>query len=330
MGGSDTGSGGGRDPFGPVRWDLVPGRTAVVLIDLQRDFLHPDGWYAQSGVDIGHMRRVIEPTHELVARRTGGRRPADLDAPRLPRRRGRRPVLRAAAVPRRGRPAPGHLGLRPARRARRPRRGLDRREEPPQRLLQHQARARAARAEGGDRAGHGRPHQPVRRRHLARTRCSATSRPIVVEECTGTTLPHLHEPALEMMRVGWCEVRALRRRRRRAGGDRRRRGCAREVRRPLPAGGPAGLPGVGARGRRGRLRPRLAGRRPDAVAGRLRLHDARPRGDGAAGLRRRGHQPADPPPVGDGVRQRHARRPPPRSRACSASAAATTPCARWA
>ena len=32
----------------------------------------------------------------------------------------------------------------------------------------------------------------------------------MVEECTGTTLPHLHEPALEMMRVGWCEVRALR------------------------------------------------------------------------------------------------------------------------
>ena len=32
---------------------------------------------------------------------------------------------------------------------------------------------------------------------------------IVVEECTGTTLPHLHEPALEMMRVGWAEVRGL-------------------------------------------------------------------------------------------------------------------------
>jgi hypothetical protein len=34
-------------------------------------------------------------------------------------------------------------------------------------------------------------------------------RPIVVEDCTGTTLPHLHEPALEMMRVGWAEVRSL-------------------------------------------------------------------------------------------------------------------------
>ena len=34
-------------------------------------------------------------------------------------------------------------------------------------------------------------------------------RPIVVEECTGTTLPHLHEPALEMIRVGWGEVRGV-------------------------------------------------------------------------------------------------------------------------
>jgi nicotinamidase-related amidase len=34
-------------------------------------------------------------------------------------------------------------------------------------------------------------------------------KPIVVEECSGTTLPHLHEPALEMIRVGWGEVRSL-------------------------------------------------------------------------------------------------------------------------
>ena len=34
-------------------------------------------------------------------------------------------------------------------------------------------------------------------------------KPIVIEECTGTTLPHLHGPAIEMMRVGWAEVRAL-------------------------------------------------------------------------------------------------------------------------
>lgn len=34
-------------------------------------------------------------------------------------------------------------------------------------------------------------------------------KPIVIEECTGTSMPHLHDPAIEMMRVGWCEVRDL-------------------------------------------------------------------------------------------------------------------------
>ena len=32
---------------------------------------------------------------------------------------------------------------------------------------------------------------------------------IVVEDSTGTTLPHLHGPAIEMIRVGWGEVRCL-------------------------------------------------------------------------------------------------------------------------
>ena len=55
------------DPFKIARWDLVPGRTALVVIDPQNDFLHADGWYAKSGVDITHMQRTIEPTRALVA-----------------------------------------------------------------------------------------------------------------------------------------------------------------------------------------------------------------------------------------------------------------------
>ncbi len=34
-------------------------------------------------------------------------------------------------------------------------------------------------------------------------------KPIVVEECTGTTLPHLHAPAIEMIGVGWGQVNTL-------------------------------------------------------------------------------------------------------------------------
>jgi len=55
------------DPFAPARWDLAPGHTVLVVIDPQNDFLHADGWYAQQGIDISHMRRTIEPTKELVA-----------------------------------------------------------------------------------------------------------------------------------------------------------------------------------------------------------------------------------------------------------------------
>ena len=33
--------------------------------------------------------------------------------------------------------------------------------------------------------------------------------PIVVEDCTGTTLPNLHDPAIEMMRVGWSAISQL-------------------------------------------------------------------------------------------------------------------------
>ena len=64
--------GGNVDPFAPVRWELVPGRTVLVLIDLQNDFLHPRGLVcAASGIDISHMRRVIEPTSGCSRRRAG-------------------------------------------------------------------------------------------------------------------------------------------------------------------------------------------------------------------------------------------------------------------
>ena len=56
-----------RDPFGTASWPLVPGRTVLVNIDLQNDFLHPDGWYAKNNIDISHMQRVVEPVKQLVA-----------------------------------------------------------------------------------------------------------------------------------------------------------------------------------------------------------------------------------------------------------------------
>ena len=48
-----------RDPFEAASWSLEPGHTVLVNVDLQNDFLHPDGWYGKSDIDISHMRRVI-------------------------------------------------------------------------------------------------------------------------------------------------------------------------------------------------------------------------------------------------------------------------------
>jgi nicotinamidase-related amidase len=191
-----------------VRWDLVPGRTALVLIDLQRDFLHPDGWYAASGVDIGHMRRVIEPTHRLVA------------------------AARAAGVPivwtrhgfRGEEDAGPFFQLRPFLRdggLRLDTWGFDLLDDFDVRdedWITEKNRLSAFFQTKLDLVLRGLHAETVLISGVLTNQCvAATSkdaafrdyRPIVVEECTGTTLPHLHDPALEMMRVGWAEVRGL-------------------------------------------------------------------------------------------------------------------------
>jgi nicotinamidase-related amidase len=201
-------SGSHRDPFQAVRWDLVPGRTALVLIDLQRDFLHPEGWYAASGVDIGHMRRVIEPTRRLVA----GARAAGV--PVIWTRHGFRgeedagPFFQLRPFLRDG-------GLRLDTWGFELLDDLDVREED---WITEKNRLSAFFETKLDLVLRGLKAETVLVSGVLTNQCvAATSkdaafrdyRPIVVEECTGTTLPHLHEPALEMMRVGWAEVRGL-------------------------------------------------------------------------------------------------------------------------
>jgi nicotinamidase-related amidase len=180
----------------------------VLLIDLQNDFLHPDGWYARHGIDIAHMRRVIEPTARL------------LEAAR----RAAVPVLWTQHGYRDAREAGPFLQLRPFLKEGGLRLGtwgfelygeLDVREED-WRVEKNRLSAfynteletllRALDAEtvliGG----------VLTNQCVAATSKDASFRdfkPIVVEDCTGTTLPHLHEPAIEMIRVGWGDVRDL-------------------------------------------------------------------------------------------------------------------------
>jgi biuret amidohydrolase len=42
-------------------------RTALLVIDMQRDFLHPDGYAARAGLDIAPLREAIEPVLQVLS-----------------------------------------------------------------------------------------------------------------------------------------------------------------------------------------------------------------------------------------------------------------------
>ena len=196
------------EPFKLARWDLAPARTALVVIDPQNDFLHSGGWYAKSGVDVSHMQRTIEPIRALVAAA----------------RQKRIPVIWTRHGFRDGRDAGVFFQLRPFLKDGGLRQGtwgyeiLDGLGATKEDWYVEKTRLsafyntnlestlRALRAETVLFAG------VLTNQCVAATSKDANFRdfkPIVVEEGTGTTLPHLHAPAIEMIGVGWGEVRSL-------------------------------------------------------------------------------------------------------------------------
>src|ERR1700741_1963036 len=86
------------EPY-PVTVDLD--QTALVIIDMQRDFLEPGGFGAVLGNDVSLLRRTIAPTQRLLdaARMSGltvihtreGHRPDLADLPPAKKARGRLP-----------------------------------------------------------------------------------------------------------------------------------------------------------------------------------------------------------------------------------------------
>lgn len=50
----------------PQRVVADPARTALVVVDMQNDFCHPDGWLASIGVDIGPACAPIAPLRRLL------------------------------------------------------------------------------------------------------------------------------------------------------------------------------------------------------------------------------------------------------------------------
>jgi biuret amidohydrolase len=85
----------------PIAVDFA--RTALILIDMQRDFLEPGGFGETLGNDVSLLKRAVEPCQRLLAcaRAKGmlvvhtreGHRPDLSDAPRAKRERGK-PELR--------------------------------------------------------------------------------------------------------------------------------------------------------------------------------------------------------------------------------------------
>jgi nicotinamidase-related amidase len=76
----------------PAAIDIDPGSTALLVIDMQRDFLEPGGFGAALGNDVSQLARVVAPCRDLLrlSREAGlailhtreGHRPDLSDAPR--------------------------------------------------------------------------------------------------------------------------------------------------------------------------------------------------------------------------------------------------------
>ena len=47
-----------------ITFDLA--RTALIVVDMQNDFCHPDGWLGHIGVDVSPARRPIDPLRRLL------------------------------------------------------------------------------------------------------------------------------------------------------------------------------------------------------------------------------------------------------------------------
>jgi nicotinamidase-related amidase len=198
-----------RDPFATTSWPLVSGRTALVNIDLQNDFLHADGWYATNGIEIGHMQRVIDPVKRLVAAcRASG-------VPVVWTRHGTHGVEDGGPF----------MQLRPFLRDGGLRIGtwgyelLAELEPQAGDWYVEKNRLSAFFQTNLELTLRGLDAETVLIAGVLTNQCVGATckdalfrdfKPIVVEEATGTTLPHLHDPAIEMMRVGWGQVNSLR------------------------------------------------------------------------------------------------------------------------
>ena len=195
-------------PYERTDWELVPGRTVLVNIDGQNDFLHAEGWYARSGIDITHMQRVIEPTKELVAECRGRGVPVVWTRHGTQGLEDGGPFMRLRPFLHDGGLRTGTWGYEI----------LEELEPRAEDWYVHKSRLSAFFQTNLELVLRGLDAEAVLLTGVLTNQCVGATckdamfrdfKPIVVEGCTGTTLPHLHGPAIEMIGVGWGQVNSL-------------------------------------------------------------------------------------------------------------------------
>jgi ureidoacrylate peracid hydrolase len=199
---------GSTAPYAASEWPLVPHETAIICIDVQNDVLHPEGQYARTGIDISHMQRVIAPIRELVGHAR------EVRVPIIWTRHGfqqdsdggilfpLRPFLREAGF------RQGTWGYELL---------AELSPQPDDRFIDKN-RFSCFYQTNLELILRGLGIQTLVVTGVLTNQCvMSTARdafhrdimPVLVEECCGTTLPDLHEPALRMVEVGFGCVRTL-------------------------------------------------------------------------------------------------------------------------
>lgn len=51
----------------PLAVEIDLSRSALIVVDMQNDFCHPDGWFGQKGFDVRPMRRPIARIRDLLS-----------------------------------------------------------------------------------------------------------------------------------------------------------------------------------------------------------------------------------------------------------------------
>ena len=189
-------------------WHLVSGRTVHVVIDPQNDFLHGDGWYSTHGIDISHMQRVVAPIIRL------NEECRHRNVPIVWTRHGTYgvedggPFMSKRVILLEGGLRKNTWGYEI----------FDELAPQAHEPVVEKTRLSAFFKTDLEEILNELDAETVLLSGVLTNQCVGATckdalfrdfKPVVIEECVGTASPHLHDPAIEMIRVGWGQVNTL-------------------------------------------------------------------------------------------------------------------------